>query len=136
MAARTWAESLMAFEGAVRDELFVSVFPGIELKKTLRELESAQRPIRLRDLNYLALTSIYSPTLLGSCFHYFHFLDHSDSAVSATYMSLALGYFSVWMNGFVNMYIALHIETGTCICFFSLRTGDLESNFSNRIKSP
>ena len=108
----------MAFEGVVRDELFVSVFPGIKLEQTLRELESAQRPIRLRDLNYLALTSIYSPTLFDSCFCYFHFLDHSDSAVSATYMSLALGHFSVWMNGFFNMYIALHIDTGTCICFF------------------
>ena len=28
MAARTWAESSTAFEGAVRDELVVSVFPG------------------------------------------------------------------------------------------------------------
>ena len=55
----------MAFEGVVRDELFVSVFPGIELEQTLRELESAQHPIRSRNLNYLALTNIYSPTLLG-----------------------------------------------------------------------
>ena len=93
----------MVFKDVVRDELFVSAFPGIELEWTLRELEFTECPIRLRDLNYLALTSIYSPTLFGSCFRYFHFLDHSDSAVSATYMSLALRHFSVWMNGFFNI---------------------------------
>ena len=108
----------MAFEGVVQDELFVSVFPGIELKWTLRELESAQHPIRLRDLNYLALTSIYSPTLLGSCFFcYFHFLDHSDSAVSATYMSLALGHFLVWMNGFFNIQYFAHRDWNLYLFF-------------------